>query len=1049
MLQYSESRIKDPDLIIMDENLKSGLLLEEACSERQMRTLSIVLKDVDYLLITTLFELGHKIGDQIVKENAYPMIINGRKLAGTDQTEDSLTALLAKYSERDEQQIKKQFENIRAIIKQIPKTRLYHKGVELKAVSWIKGLLKDNIYSYLLITAKGELLFNYKHITPLGFRDTPLKVLDGTGNSTVANALTRRKIETINADVEWKSNRTHIIVNTSRPTVKRSKDKDLKRLVTEMLKETTATKIMVYTYKFIEKRMLDICSQIDSSRTYMGYHFFGPRGINTFKECDAVFVIGLPFANINSAGQDAYILFPDKKNEDIRNNWVEINMEWELNQGIHRIRPVNKDSVDIIVAAKFWPQLLPVPNKRIDKSHSKNKETAAIAALEPFVREFGFLNQDIGFIANVFVKVKTSVAKEFQRKLVHVLKANNLDKVNDVTSPLYLGEKNNTIGDIYKENDPKMNKGQYESIKPEYKLIIVLYNYLYRNYLKPENNLPVRISKCLTQSLCNQGYINPIIFSNMGQWAEVLKHFKNKYKHFENFKIKLPHARGNFVKGVGLKDQVLDFYKQINSYKIFRTINTSSYITADIVGEVIDPIPDKFIVVYVPEDINDLIYIGTGTSVFPISLKYDAAWFEDFICRVLLGDRQIITNNGKALAKKILAFEDVDYEATKIIDVLLNEKIIRNGEVPLNSITEKSIFKQYGFEESPVLVQALSQLYKVWIKQKALKKRLGLGNIFELESKLIYVTAKIESAGMEVDVVAMLEYQEELLKQGSFNCKEYKDIDRYINLANGGDYRVRDEIQQLNTKTGRFNRELHRVKKDGPMRSFFIAPAGYKLISADYSAFEVRIIAGLAGDQGLINIFKRGKDIYDEIAKIILSGSSLKPSELRAIAKIIVVGINNGMTQYSIHELLTQKGLLVYLQDVQGFIDTYMRSFPDLFKWREKTVIGSRNNGYVATRAGRRMIVINSTTDNSVANFPVQGTGSDGFKFALLLIDGELKGLDARIVHILHDEIIVEARAEIADKVSVIMKKCMERAFEQLKLEVPMVAEPVEGDAWG
>jgi DNA polymerase I len=242
---------------------------------------------------------------------------------------------------------------------------------------------------------------------------------------------------------------------------------------------------------------------------------------------------------------------------------------------------------------------------------------------------------------------------------------------------------------------------------------------------------------------------------------------------------------------------------------------------------------------------------------------------------------------------------------------------------------------------------------------------------------------------------------------------------------------------------------LHRVKKEGPMRSFFIAPAGYKLISADYSAFEVRIIAGLAGDQGLINIFKTGKDIYDEVARVILNNSSLKHSELRAIAKIIVVGINNGMTQYSIHELLTKNGLSVSLQDVQGFVNVYMRLFPDLFKWRNKTVIESRNNGHVTTRMGRRMVVTNSTTNNSIVHFPVQGTGSDGFKFALLLLDKKLQGMDARIVHILHDEIIVEARDDIAKKVEEIVKNCMEKAFKQLKLGVHMKVEPDIRSAWG
>lgn len=98
---------------------------------------------------------------------------------------------------------------------------------------------------------------------------------------------------------------------------------------------------------------------------------------------------------------------------------------------------------------------------------------------------------------------------------------------------------------------------------------------------------------------------------------------------------------------------------------------------------------------------------------------------------------------------------------------------------------------------------------------------------------------------------------------------------------------------------------------------------------------------------------------------------------------------------------------------------------------------------------GRRMVVTNSTGNNSIFNFPVQGAGSDGFKFSLLLLDGELRDLDARVVHILHDEIIVEANEEIAGQVNKIVKGCMEKTFEQLKLGVPMNVEPDIRDAWG
>jgi DNA polymerase-1 len=86
----------------------------------------------------------------------------------------------------------------------------------------------------------------------------------------------------------------------------------------------------------------------------------------------------------------------------------------------------------------------------------------------------------------------------------------------------------------------------------------------------------------------------------------------------------------------------------------------------------------------------------------------------------------------------------------------------------------------------------------------------------------------------------------------------------------GRDNRVRDSIDQLNTKTGRFYRTLQTVQKNGPMRSVFRAKEGYKFIVADYSQQEARIIAGLSNDQVAIDLFKTGKDIYLETAKSIM-----------------------------------------------------------------------------------------------------------------------------------------------------------------------------------
>ena len=182
---------------------------------------------------------------------------------------------------------------------------------------------------------------------------------------------------------------------------------------------------MVITYMHHKKKVLDILKRIDPTRNFMGYHFMGPRGINSYQECDAVLVIGLPYPNLNSAAQDACILFPKAKDADKRMEWTEACMQWDLVQGIHRIRPVNKSSVDIILAANRWPSILPEPDIVIDRSQNANWKEIAIQRLKPFVEEFGFLNQDIGFLANVYVKSKGNIAKQFQgnmARLIHDVK---------------------------------------------------------------------------------------------------------------------------------------------------------------------------------------------------------------------------------------------------------------------------------------------------------------------------------------------------------------------------------------------------------------------------------------------------------------------------------------------------------------------------------------------------------------------------------------------------------------------------------------------------
>lgn len=197
------------------------------------------------------------------------------------------------------------------------------------------------------------------------------------------------------------------------------KDTHLKELLQEALNQISSRNILLVTYKFLTARVKKICEALEPGKSFHIHHFQGPRGINTFESCEAVMVIGSPFPNINSGWQDAHILFPGKNQSEVRDNWNDATTIWELIQVIHRIRPVRKSQTEVVLISKSWPQVLPEPENIIDLSYDKHWKELAIQHLEPFVQQFGFLNQDIAFLAGVSIKQKENTARTLREKFLH------------------------------------------------------------------------------------------------------------------------------------------------------------------------------------------------------------------------------------------------------------------------------------------------------------------------------------------------------------------------------------------------------------------------------------------------------------------------------------------------------------------------------------------------------------------------------------------------------------------------------------------------------
>ena len=276
--------------------------------------------------------------------------------------------------------------------------------------------------------------------------------------------------------------------------------------------------------------------------------------------------------------------------------------------------------------------------------------------------------------------------------------------------------------------------------------------------------------------------------------TELIIYFKEKYPHFEPFELKLSHSRGHYTKGIGIKKKVSDFYNELNAYEIFGNTPVDSYKT-NIPSIKIDPIPEGYVVFYVPDKGSDLVYMGEKDNLMPVNIENGLTGLEN-----IFDGKQIITNNGKYLASKLMEDDSSFGKDIKITDIVLNEKIISNGIVEVKQIDLPYAYEKYGFNKDPDITLGVHQIFDSWIEQDKIINALGLEKIIDLESQLIWVTAKIESAGIEIDATRILPYQESV--QASIVKVEQeirKLIPSKISLNNMG------KIKDFINKTFRIN----------------------------------------------------------------------------------------------------------------------------------------------------------------------------------------------------------------------------------------------------
>ncbi|GLI50452.1 DNA polymerase [Tepidanaerobacter syntrophicus] len=237
------------------------------------------------------------------------------------------------------------------------------------------------------------------------------------------------------------------------------------------------------------------------------------------------------------------------------------------------------------------------------------------------------------------------------------------------------------------------------------------------------------------------------------------------------------------------------------------------------------------------------------------------------------------------------------------------------------------------------------------------------------------------------------------------------------------------------------------------IRGVFTADGpGHLLLSGDYSQIELRVLAHMSEDPGLIDSFLKGEDIHTRTASEVFGVplEEVTPS-LRNKAKAVNFGIIYGISDYGLAQ-----NLGISNQEAKEYIDAYFKRYPKVKDFIRETIASARIQGYVTTLLNRRRYIpdinsknyhLRSFAERTAVNTPIQGSAADIIKIAMVNVYKALKenGLGAKILLQVHDELILDSRQEELSKVKDILKDCMEHAFS---LKVPLTVDIHQGYTW-
>jgi DNA polymerase-1 len=344
-----------------------------------------------------------------------------------------------------------------------------------------------------------------------------------------------------------------------------------------------------------------------------------------------------------------------------------------------------------------------------------------------------------------------------------------------------------------------------------------------------------------------------------------------------------------------------------------------------------------------------------------------------------------------------------------------------------------------------------------------IKSTKQLGEI--LFEKLLLPVQKKTKTGYSTDVSTLTELSHlhplpgEILSFRSLAKLKSTYIDNMPALVNDQTGRIHTSFNQTMTATGRLSSSDPnlqnipiRTEEGRRIREAFIAEPGWKILSADYSQIELRLLAHLSGDENLIDAFTKGEDVHARTASEVWEVSPDEvTADMRREAKVINFGIIYGMSSFGL-----SKELEISPKQAQEYIDSYFLQYRQVREYLDKVLEDARENEYVSTLMNRRRYLpeinakngaVRKFAERTATNAPIQGTAADLIKIAMINIDKELdaKNLKSKMIMQVHDELVFEVPDDEIEILSALVKNGMESV---VNLKVLLKVEMSWGKNW-